>query len=226
MPDHLQSLIKRHPNLVAQLRAGRLVLFAGAGLSRPVGLPGWWELTSPLAEELGIDPNGHSPIEVAQYYVNSNAQGRHLLLKRIVQALKTEPDLFSASHNLIKQLPVSLVVTTNYDRLFEHHFDKQPSVGYSTVISDAEVPYADASGKTLIKMNGCVSRPDSIIATRDDFGAIGSRDQRFAESLAASWRTIPSYFSDSVSAIRFSRSCTPKCLETSASAGLLAISSP
>lgn len=58
--------------LLNAYQTGKLVLFAGAGVSANLGLPSWGELISRLATELGYDPqifsSYGSPLALAEFY--------------------------------------------------------------------------------------------------------------------------------------------------------------
>lgn len=70
----------------------------------------------------------------------------------------------SLAHSLVAQLPVSQVVTTNYDVLYELAI---PAVGKTlSVLPFAPLPDAD---RWLLKMHGCITRPDTIVLTRKDY---------------------------------------------------------
>jgi hypothetical protein len=48
--------LRDHADRLGKLAArGELSLFLGAGMSKPVGLPDWWDLLDALAEEAGVD---------------------------------------------------------------------------------------------------------------------------------------------------------------------------
>jgi hypothetical protein len=65
---------------------------------------------------------------------------------------------------------VSEIATTNYDQLFEQACDgtKRPV---------AVLPYESARDRSrwLLKMHGCISRPDDLVLTRDDYLRYGER---------------------------------------------------
>ena len=48
------------PELKRAYDAGKLILFAGAGISRNLGLQEWHEMISHLAQELSYDPEEFS----------------------------------------------------------------------------------------------------------------------------------------------------------------------
>ncbi len=60
------------PELKRAYDSGKLILFAGAGLSRNLGLPEWHELIAHLANELGYDPKIFNTygthLSLAEYY--------------------------------------------------------------------------------------------------------------------------------------------------------------
>ena len=66
------------PELKRAYDAGKLILFAGAGVSRNLGLPEWHELIAHLANELGYDPqifNAYGThLSLAEYYKQKKAR--------------------------------------------------------------------------------------------------------------------------------------------------------
>ncbi|WP_228719086.1 SIR2 family protein [Acinetobacter haemolyticus] len=68
------SLIR---NLVKELQADNLAIFAGAGLSKPAGFVDWKNLLREVAEELDLDIEKESDlVTLAQYHVNSKRNNR------------------------------------------------------------------------------------------------------------------------------------------------------
>jgi len=163
-----EKLLENNQNLVEEFRNGNGVLFIGAGVSIGAGLPSWQQLIEPLAKQLGILLTDASLLEIAQYYVDQNAQGRQLLNKHVIESLTGETSKFSLTHTLIKEIPSNIIITTNYDTLLESAFEQDPTIPYYRVIDDTQIPYWDGKSRLLIKMNGCVSNPKSIVITRND----------------------------------------------------------
>lgn len=97
-------------------------------------------------------------------------QGRGPLAALVVDEL-TSP-LYSITHALLAGLPVSAVVTTNYDELFES--------AWRAADADFNVlPYeTHPSAKYILKLHGDVHRPEDIVLTRSQM--LASREQRKA----------------------------------------------
>jgi hypothetical protein len=67
------------------------------------------------------------------------------------------------AHALLAALPTTEAVTTNYDTLFE---DASRAIGRPVDV----LPYQKARGRRwLLKLHGCVSRPEDIVLTREDY---------------------------------------------------------
>jgi NAD-dependent SIR2 family protein deacetylase len=165
-PDDIE---RQFPALVQDLRGGQVSIFVGAGLSHLAGLPLWDQLMAPLADQLGLQQE-KDPIAIAQYYVDAHAQGRYLLTRHVVEQLRNADPKFALAHHLIKELPLYAILTTNFDRLIEQTLDRLPERAHSLVIDDADLSYiANPRDLTVVKVNGCVSRPNSLILTREDF---------------------------------------------------------
>jgi hypothetical protein len=71
---------------------------------------------------------------------------------------------YSLVHGLLAALPVPEVITTNYDALFEA---ASKAVGRLVDV----LPYEQTAGgrRWLLKLHGCISRPEDIVLTREDY---------------------------------------------------------
>jgi len=166
--------------LVNQLQRGNVVLFVGAGLSIGAGMPGWAELISPLAARIGYE--GDNLLKAAQYY--ENRKGRHALISHLQKQfniLEIEP---TENHNLIVQLPVKIVFTTNFDNLLERAYRKAGKT-IQLVVGQSSLPYWDESKVNLVKLHGTFDRPASIIITEHDFNTIYGSNSLIMQHLGA-----------------------------------------
>ena len=155
--------------LVEEFRAGNVCPFIGAGFSKNAGYPLWAELMAPLAEELGT-PTDANPVEIAQYYVNAHSQGRNLLTKHVLRKIRGVDPEFYLGYQLLKELPVRTMFTTNFDQAIEAALGTEPRRPHHIVIEDTDLPYGgQGDDVTVVKLNGCISRPTSLVMTTEDF---------------------------------------------------------
>jgi hypothetical protein len=162
--------------LAARAGQGELVLFIGAGVSASAGLPLWGELLDTLASEAGFSDQERTRLEKVNVLdrariLESRLGGTGGLGARVAAHLK--PSRHSLSHTLLASLPVKEVATTNYDCLFERASE-------DTGVPCAVLPYqpSAAQNRWLLKLHGCVSYPNDIVLTREDY-------LRYAERRAA-----------------------------------------
>lgn len=73
-------------------------------------------------------------------------------------------DRYGLTHALLASLNVSEAVTTNYDTFFER---ASHDAGHTTAILPYESP--EEADRWLLKMHGCVTHPDDIVLTREDY---------------------------------------------------------
>lgn len=156
----------------------RLVVFMGAGVSAAAGLPLWGELLDGLAHRAGFSQADTAqlaqlpPVDRAQLI--AHRLGREPFKAAVCDALQVH-DRVAVAHALLAGLPVREFITTNYDAAFERACD-------ATGRPVAVLPYAPASGsrRWLLKMHGCVTRPDDIVLTREDYVRYGERSAALA----------------------------------------------
>ena len=171
-------------DLIKALKQSRCVLFVGAGTSAgPGGLPSGTELTRKLAQagELcncqymggskdcaGVGCCCRWPLQrMAQYYELTH--GRQSLITFLKDTIEAVRDPLP-THRAIARLHTrfSAIVTTNYDQLLEEAFRREVNTECAPVIKDIDLPYV-GNRPILIKMHGCISDPDSIVITEDDY---------------------------------------------------------
>jgi len=103
--------------------------------------------------------------------------GRDSLVKKTIKAVDTEKEP-SAIVRALAEIDFPIVITTNYDRLFEKALrscnpGKEPAVRIYD--PDGQMPTKNflglpkANERWLFKMHGCVSQPDSLVITDEDY---------------------------------------------------------
>ncbi len=163
-PELDRHLQQRVDILAGRALSGELVLFMGAGVSQAAGLPSWGGLLKRLAgAELAQDPHfaDLGPLDQARLIKRRLSPDREL---GHTVAEHVRSDHYSLAHGLLAALPVREVVTTNYDTLFEA---ASRAIGKPAAV----LPYdpADSSQRWLLKLHGCISRPNDIVLTREDY---------------------------------------------------------
>ncbi len=167
-PSLSRELRKKAQELAERASAGELVLFLGAGVSRGAGLPTWGGLLEGLASDPALsqslnwrDLSNWGYADQARI-IERAMGGKRALGEAIARQLDRRH--YSLSHALLATLPSQQVVTTNYDQLFERASEaiRRPVVTlpYESVKSD---------DRWVLKMHGCISHPDDIVLTREDY---------------------------------------------------------
>jgi hypothetical protein len=186
--DHPDDWSASQLELIADsVRPGRRILFLGPGIhaSAPPGGPIQYStdqapllgaaLSRHLASSLAVqkrfpseDPGNLS--RIAMFY--EAARSRHALAHAIADAVqvgKRPSPLLRA----LAELDFPIVVTTNYDKLFEQALiaaGKQPRVMISSPQERPADGFTDMSVNSpgILKLHGDIEQPDSIVITDDD----------------------------------------------------------
>jgi len=156
-------------DIVEQLNAQNLNIFAGAGMSVASGFVNWSELLRPIAEELNLDVNkeANNLVAIAQYHYNKNG-GRNAINKRLVEEFSQKGEI-NINHKILRRLPIKNYWTTNYDKLIEtalNDFGKIVDVKYTLDHLTISKPNRDA---ILYKMHGDIDHPNEAVLTKDDY---------------------------------------------------------
>lgn len=184
------------PALAEAVARDRLVVFAGAGISRGAGLPLWEEFIRDIEERLAAD----SPSAFAQWALdpptNTSFQARAEWLrrkageKRYLQACR---DVVARQHfdpiprsvlDLVA-LPCRAFITTNWDKLlevayYERHRQLLPVLDMQSLGASAHGLLPDA--RCLVKLHGDVDTPSRMVVSNADY-ARARDDQALAELL-------------------------------------------
>ena len=163
--------------IVERLREGKCVPFLGAGASLGTvdspGLPTASRLANALAAACGYPGEDTSDLfRVAQYF--SMVRDVHALRTSVVRQLSIPDVRPGAVHKTIAALPVSLVITTNFDTLMEQAFregtpPKQPKVlFYDAAGNRQQLPWYTPQEPVVYKLHGCMTAPRTMVVTEDD----------------------------------------------------------
>ena len=124
-PDVPESLLRQHED-------GRVVFFAGAGVSRAAGLPDFPQLVIQLFEDLNVTPNDLQQRAICNRQYDTairlldehHVGGRNAVREKVATILTPDPDADTTTHGALLTLAKhrngqTRLVTTNVDRLFE-----------------------------------------------------------------------------------------------------------
>ena len=132
-PDIPEHLLQAHED-------GSVVLFCGAGISRPAGLPSFAELVKRIYDDLGVTPNSEqqTAIREKQYdraigLLEGSVVGNRKIVRDSLARILTPQDSLSESittHEVLLRLSKNRegrtrLVTTNFDRLFEEAITRE-----------------------------------------------------------------------------------------------------
>jgi hypothetical protein len=170
--------------LLVHLREGRLVLFAGAGLSVQAGLPTWRSLIEDVVQrtvaeavegeqasaELAAMLAAGKWLQIADHCKEKLGPGGYarLLAERLSDTGRPVPEV----HRLAVRLPFAAWITTNYDKLLERAYAEERG-GLPKTLTNLDTA---ALGQLLfdaapfvLKAHGDLDRPDSLVFTSRDY---------------------------------------------------------
>ncbi|WP_081814968.1 DUF4062 domain-containing protein [Hyphomonas pacifica] len=144
------------------------VLFAGAGLSLSAGYPSANALAGVIGQALGLDPDQTSHHTLAQLFdVAETTLGRTRSIS-IVNELLNPPlpiEPTPAHVAAVQRFPV--ILTTNYDRLFELACDML-DITYIVRTPGDDVKDDATRAVTIFKIDGSIDRPETLVLSPAD----------------------------------------------------------
>ena len=178
---------------------GRCVLFVGAGLSAPAGLPGWGKLLGKMVQQVRDQAPGRPDLpqldsllnsgrflQVADYCRERLGDAQYFMFLK--EQLKPTAKGIPPTHQTITKLPFRAIVTTNYDKLLERAYGLLTEDTPPILTHDEEA----ALGVSLfdnpffiLKAHGDIGNPESIILTSRDYRKITHERPAFSSVFSA-----------------------------------------
>jgi len=158
--------------LLDDIKNGECVLFLGAGASTE-GSPYFGKnLVDSLAEKCKYPASSAKNLpKVAQYFCDTMDGGfKGRLLREIREYLDQYMEIAEAYssatmvHRLVAKIGFfQIIITTNWDVFMERELNVLP------LVRDADLVYWNSDKRQVIKLHGCISQPETIIVTEDDY---------------------------------------------------------
>lgn len=153
--------------LMEAYQSGKLILFAGAGVSANLGLPTWGELIAKIANELDYDPDIFATygdhLALAEFYRKKKGSWGELRSWMDKEWHKASIDIGKSDiHQLIANGNFSKIYTTNYDRWLEEAY-KHYNVAHTTIVNVSDIVKTQKSHRQIIKFHGDFSDDSSIV---------------------------------------------------------------
>ncbi|WP_159477933.1 SIR2 family protein [Dyadobacter sp. 3J3] len=151
------------------IRTERVALFVGSGMSCYAGYPSASAFKNNILTQINRPEDYRlnaesSLLDVSEALVSQSGTKR-TLNKLVIDVFGKKP-VDTSIHDTIAKIPhFKTIITTNYDRLFEIAYERR----ISPVITDQDLTYTDNFQVELFKVHGCVTRPERIILSRNDY---------------------------------------------------------
>lgn len=182
-------------SLVDELAAKRAIIFLGAGISASAQAqdgrrPPTWETLLTDAKDRFL----HSSVErnfvqelitknlyldAAEVIFDSVAQPeRRTFFTEKLAEPNFEPSEF---HRIIQDINAKIVITTNYDQIYEIQCDAlRAGRGYAvrTYVDNKILNDIRSKDNIIIKAHGCINKTESIVLTRSDYFSV-KRDNNY-----------------------------------------------
>lgn len=171
------SLIKRAIN------NDKLVVFAGAGVSKDSGIPLWNELIEDIKGYLNEDikEDNYDPLKIAQILYNEKGEKEYNDI--IKNSLYKNKGIYNPLHEILFELNPQHIITTNYDHYFENIIENK-GLPFSVVSKDIDLPYAEHKN-LLIKYHGDFENINIVFKETDylEFSRDNTLKEIFVKSL-------------------------------------------
>jgi translation initiation factor 2B subunit (eIF-2B alpha/beta/delta family) len=162
--------------LVDALRDGSLVAFVGSGASQTytdpqihhtyAGLPASGDIVRTMAERRKYIGKSLSFPEAC--FLLKRQESRGQLEKLLLEAFDRPVVKPLPAHVILANLPFTAFITTNYDQLLERAL-REGKRNPFVIIRDDDVSRLRSLHLPVVKVHGCVSLPESMIAAEDEF---------------------------------------------------------
>ena len=163
-------------DLALHFKARNACVFMGAGVSGGAGLPMWDELLDSMSN--GLSETDRVAFGEATNLHKASILKQSLGAETFAASIKSRlhSPKFSLMHGLLSSLPCDEFITTNVEQLFERASSSKARK--ITILPSLE--HHHLIDRWLLKIHGCVSRPDTVVFTKEEYDrSVSSRRALF-----------------------------------------------
>lgn len=166
------------------LQDGNAALFVGAGTSMGAGLPSWGKLFQEEALRYGLHiEQEHDYLALAQYICNASGS-RAPINQLLIDKIQDSQARLTRDLQLLAQLPVQTVWTTNYDDLLEQAYEGEQKRLDVKVRQDQFAATSSRKDVTLYKMHGDQQTLQDAVLTTSDYDQYNRKRKLFSMQLS------------------------------------------
>ncbi|MFN4249151.1 MAG: SIR2 family NAD-dependent protein deacylase [Flavipsychrobacter sp.] len=172
----IEIIIMSKERVFELIRSEKVILWAGAGLSRYAGYPTGAGLANLLIEKTieseRTNYNSETLQDVAEEFIRIHNGSRHVLTEVLQKEFLQKKPISVEYHEKLASIPhINTIVTTNYDLLFENAY---PDI--KVITKDNEATYIKSNNPILYKIHGSLNASDYVI-TREDYAKFIKNDK-------------------------------------------------
>lgn len=154
--------------IVTEMLNGTFSVFCGAGADFDATRQEWQDIFSEKTKDFFYNKYStdiYFLADLEKRYYNSEA-----FFSDICKNLCAVSDLESIHINNIVNLNINQIWTTNFDSIIEKTIQKKLGISPTIIKESADLFTENLSARYIVyKLNGCVTKPDTMILTKSDF---------------------------------------------------------
>lgn len=166
--------------LAELIKAKKVLLFVGAGISASLEFPSWNKLIGDIGEQLGYDSKLfkiHGDYMMLAEYAGlkqENLPYNYITEKFSLDDKADIKDKLKKSdiYDCIKELDFPVIYTTNYDHLIEEYYGERGSECYQIISIDdmGKIARADnLRGPIVVKFHGDITNEETIVLSESQY---------------------------------------------------------
>ena len=187
------------PRLIEELAKGKCVAFVGAGFSMGAGLPGWRNLLQDMLVYAGREGVRLGDREAIQSSIEAGdllpaadelreRLGRDRFQRFMTSRFRSAELRPTNAHLALTDIPLSGIITTNYDKLIETAYTLRRGISPPTFTHEKYPEMAATlrdGGFYILKMHGCVDDIQSLILGTSDYKRLMQTNSALATFLTS-----------------------------------------